>query len=421
MTAGTMEQGRWNREEHLNFAFHAAPPPGEWINDPNGLVFADGRYRLFMQHSAVGPDYKDIGWARMSSDDLLHWEWDGQVIPPDASGLAYSGSIAGKGGRLTATLTRHAPPIQKQYRLTSDDAGASWLQGDAALGPEGRNVRDPFMFDCAATGDRRMLLAEPCDWSDWRTDPASCVSVWGEGVSGYGRVGTIGPWSPRGVMWEVPVLLDFGARQVLIVSTVDRREDVARCSVRYWVGRFDGSSFAPETSAEGVLLDAGPDFYATCVNTVDGWPDSDRVMVGWASSWATAREVAWPGGVHGGPISLPRTLTLIGGRLHQQPAVAALNEARRAYWAPGQTLELVFDEADVKFALRLAADGALDARRTGANEALTWEWGDAQFLDAPTDILVFADCGLIEIFFAVQGKTMTVFVPGATLQKGKFA
>ena len=73
------------------FGFHAAPPAGHWINDPNGLIFADGRYRLFVQHRSDSPDYVVTGWARFSSDDLLNWEWDGEVLSSNAEGFAYSG------------------------------------------------------------------------------------------------------------------------------------------------------------------------------------------------------------------------------------------------------------------------------------------------------------------------------------------
>ena len=90
------------RSDAPAFAFHAAPPPGEWINDPNGLVFSGGRYRLFVQHRADAPDFAVTGWARLSSDDLLRWEWDGVVLSPDASGWAYSGSVLAAFRRLLA-------------------------------------------------------------------------------------------------------------------------------------------------------------------------------------------------------------------------------------------------------------------------------------------------------------------------------
>ena len=40
----------------------------------------------------------------------------------------------------------------------------------------------------------------------------------------------------RGILWEVPVLVDFGICHALIVSSVDRREGGSECAVRYWLG-----------------------------------------------------------------------------------------------------------------------------------------------------------------------------------------
>ncbi len=402
----------------MDFVFHAAPPPGEWTNDPNGLVFADGMYRLFLQHSSAAPDFKAIGWARLSSDDLLHWVWDGPVIPPDASGLAYSGSVLRQGEALTAYLTRHAPPFQQQYRLTSTDAGASWHQELAPLGPHGRNIRDPFVFDWAATGDRLMLLAEPCDWTDWPTQPPSSLSIWREAGGRWQRTGTIGPWSPAGMMWEVPVLLDIDGAALLLVSVVDRRGDRADCSVRYWAGQFNGSQFIADDPAEGMLLDHGPDFYATCVNTVAGWPDDQRTLVGWASSWATARKMPWPGNRQGGPISLPRRLSMVDGRLHQYPWPKAMALASRHHWQKGDTLDLVITGDEARFGITVDRDGNMHATRSGSVSAIAWDSVQPGFLLRSSDIAIFVDQGLIEIFFETEGKTMTIFVPGAQPLKG---
>ncbi len=399
----------------MSFAFHAAAPPGEWLNDPNGLVFVDGRYRLFAQHSDAAPDYKTIGWARLSSDDLLRWDWDGQVIAPDDQGEAYSGCLQIEDGALAAYLTRadRAAQRQAQYRLTSGDGGRSWVQDAAALGPAGRDVRDPFVF-AAADGARRMLVAEPCGWSTWANDPPSRLAVWGEGADGWSRVGTIGPWSPPGVMWEVPVLLDFGATQVLVLSIVDRAAGMA-CSVRYWTGRFDGTDFAVN-SAGGALLDHGPDFYATCFNTVEGWPDGERVMVGWASNWATARAMDWPGGAMGGPITLPRQVMLQSDRLAVRPLAAAADRATAGErWTPGRRLEIAVGGDGCAFEVTIDAAGGLVAERQATDDALAWRTEHAAFLDAPSDISIFNDRGLIEIFFVDAGKALTVFVPGGRL------
>ena len=37
----------------MSYRFHAAAPPGEWINDPNALFFADGRSCLLVLADAA--------------------------------------------------------------------------------------------------------------------------------------------------------------------------------------------------------------------------------------------------------------------------------------------------------------------------------------------------------------------------------
>lgn len=399
----------------MSFAFHAAPPAGEWFNDPNGLVFADGAWRMFVQHSAAAPDFGKVGWARLSSTDLLRWDWGGTVIAPDALGQAYSGSIVAQEGSLTAYLTRHDDTLRRQLqvKLTSHDAGASWRQG-APFGPAGRNARDPFVFFCAATGDWRMLIAEPCDWTGWADEAPSTLSVWRLDDKEWRFVSRIAGWFEQGVACEVPVLVDFGSCQALILSTVDRRNGGSDCAVRYWLGRFDGDSFEIHSAAEGRLVDHGPDFYAAIVNTIPS-TNGDRMLVAWASSWATARVMPWPGGIHGGPISLPRILSFDAAtrRLVQQP-IAGIDPAATYQW-DGQT-PMTISIAGEGTDLTLTLDPRmLTVRRHGLSGMLDWERQDENaFADgAAQTIRIFADAGLIEVFIEPEGLTVTAFVPGA--------
>ncbi len=402
----------------MSFAFHAAPPAGEWLNDPNGLVFAEGRYRLFAQHACDAPAFKAIGWARFSSDDLLDWTFDGPVIPPADGIWAYSGSIPGVDARLGAFLTRHdstvSPPVQSQRRATSTDGGLTWQIEGRPVGPSGRNIRDPFVWFCQATNDWRMLVAEPCDWHDWRSEPASTLAVWSSpDCDSWTFAGRIGPWAPPGVMWEVPLLIDFGARQALLISTVDRRADQALCGVRYWIGRFDGAKFVAETGQEGLPLDLGPDFYAACVNTQQGWPNGERVVLGWASSWATARATHYAGGGHGGPISLPRTISLEGDRLVQRPVVGAAPALRLA-WDGDAPREINIPGDDTALQIELRHDGGRVTRRGEAPRHWSQPF-ELDFAGEPQTIEIFEDNGLLEIFLRPSGLSITALIQDARI------
>ena len=402
----------------MSFAFHAAPSEGEWLNDPNGLIFAEGRYRLFAQHACDDPAFKAIGWGRFSSDDLLSWVFDGQVISPDEGIWAYSGSIPKVGAGILAFLTQHnstvSPPVQSQHQATSQDGGLTWQVESGSVGPSGRNARDPFVWFCEATSDWRMLAAEPCDWHDWADGAASSLTVWSSpDCSNWMFAGRIGPWLPPGIMWEVPTLIDFGSRQALMISTVDRRDDQALCGVRYWIGQFDGMNFVAETAQEGLPLDLGPDFYAACVNCQAGWPNGARVIVGWASSWATARSAQYAGNGQGGPISLPRIVSLQGDRLVQRPIAGVAPTASFA-WDGASPREIHIPGKDMALQIELRHDGARIARKA----APPWHWSQAIALDfaqVRQTIEIFEDNGLLEIFLDPSGLSITAFVQGVSM------
>jgi fructan beta-fructosidase len=413
------------------FAFHAAAPDGHWLNDPNGLVYAGGAYRLFAQHRADAPAFAATGWARLSSDDLLDWRFDGPVIPPAGDDWAYSGSVLQSGDCLIAYHTSHTPAGEAQACRLSDDAGASWQVEPIGMpGPRVRNERDPFVF--AFADEWRMLLARPCDWTDWASTPRSTLMLLrSSDRRQWEPCGTIGPWAPAGVMWEVPLLFPIGPRWALIISTVDRRRGGVSCGVRYWLGGFDGSRFTPaeDVPADGLPLDLGPDFYAAMVNTPGGWPDEAIVAVAWLSSWRTARRFPWPQG-SGGPITLPRRLELRGGRLTQrvEPRVAA-RLVRPTAAVPPAGCGTARVAGERPFTLRATsalgsveivgspATGAIGVTRRSSTD------GDLNHVAHHADVLapagqrvlrLFVDGPVIELFIEPEGQVVSVALPVET-------
>ena len=385
----------------MSYRFHASAPPGEWINDPNALFFRNGRYQLLVQHAADAPDYRRIGWGRLSSPDLMDWQWEGVTLPPEGESSRYSGSLAGDRVVFTDHDRARSWQRQRQAVLAADVASARVLPG--SFGPEGRNARDPFGWRTAQGW--RMLVALPCDWTDWRTDPRSTLQLWASpDLEHWEQMGVVGPWSPAGVLWEVPAVIDFGERQALILSLVDRRGDETRCEVRYWLGRFGANGFAPDPNApeEGALLDHGPDLYAAIPNVPEDWPLADRVVIGWASSWRTARSWAAPEARGGGPIAMPRRVTLEGDRLLFGPAIA-----RRPDWIGPLPLSVANDDARL---LITAEQGRLMVRRDGPE---LWTYcRTAPAPAAPDDhAQCFIDGPLVEIFWS--GLTITALLPGA--------
>ena len=407
-------------------AFHAHPPPGHWINDPNGLVYRDGAFHLFAQHRVDAPDFRATGWARFTSPDLLHWCFDGPVIPPDGSEWAYSGSVFG-GGRLEALHTAHADRIERQVRRISIDGGLSWSAPEelTTLGAPARNRRDPFIF---AEGDGwGLLLAEPCDWTDWASAPPSRLRRYRSADRlRWEEVGTIGPWRPAGIMWEVPVLFRAGALDVLIVSEVDRREGRADCSVRAWIGTLSVDTFTPADPV-GQRVDLGPDFYALMTSSAEGWPLAQTAAVAWLSNWNSARTIGWPG-FAGGPISLPRVLSVeerdrrltVTNRPHPAVVERFVRPVQVMPDAGMLRLTVAGDRLVLRFAagpnaLAVAVDwnaGRLRAERSGV---APWQTEHEFVPSHARELLVFRDDTLVELFVPGEGLALSAIVPGEGL------
>ena len=102
-------------------------------------------------------------------------------------------------------------------------------------------------------------------------------------------------------------------------------------------------------------------------------------------------------------------------RLVQQP-IAGIEPAATHHWdgETPMTISVAGEGAELTLTLDFRA---LSVRRRGLGGLLDWERRDGRaFVDgAAQTVRMFEDAGLIEVFIAPAGLTVTAFVPGALL------
>ncbi|MDX1687698.1 MAG: glycoside hydrolase family 32 protein [Candidatus Promineifilaceae bacterium] len=299
-------------------------PPGNWMNDPNGLIQWQGAYHLFYQYNPAGPFHGRIHWGHAVSDDLVHWRDLPVALAPTQGGPdqdgCWSGCIVNHNGTPTVIYTGVHPQVV--CLATSSDEMLTWEKYEdnpiIAAPPAGItrgdtwHFRDPRVFQedgdwyllmgASGEGDKAtVLLYRSTDLIEWEyVHPL---------FSGNGS--QRGPaWT--GTMWECPDFFALNGRHILVVSAHDVVKNQMLYPV-YFVGGHEGLRFRPERQG---ILDYGGYFYAP-QSLLD--ESGRRLVWGWIMEGRTRmalQEAGWAG-----VASLPRQLSLTeGGRLEVGPA-----------------------------------------------------------------------------------------------------
>ena len=293
--------------------------PTNWINDPNGVCFHNGRYHLYYQYNPDGCQWGNIHWGHASSVDLVHWVDEGIALAPsnewDSAGC-FSGCFAEVNGQPSLYYTGHTARGQVQCMATSDDLHHWTKHPERTVatpppGVEAQDFRDPYVFPyhgqwlmVVGASDQhergQVLLYQSTDGVDWHY---------------LGPLFTA-PNLQLGVMWECPNLFPLGKRWVLTVSRWQGS------GAHVFVGDFDGRQFVPCWDAP---LDVDSGSFAHLTFTA---PD------GRALQWAWINEQREPALINAdgwaGCMGVPRALGVDArGRLTLQPA-AEIAQLRRA-------------------------------------------------------------------------------------------
>lgn len=252
-----------------------------WINDPNGLVWYDGKYHMFFQYMPPHRPgaYKD--WGHAVSTDLVHWTQtkEGQITPHRVWAGCWSGSAvvdeenvaglqAGDDKTIIAFITNGGwpdgglGPTCTQCIAYSTDGGRSFVYYDRnpLINTIIKYNRDPkVVWD---DEHKIWVMSLYLDrGSEYTIFTSTNLLDW-ERVSDFILEGD---WECPGFM-PLPVdgkdsgkWLFYGARGI------------------YQVGSFDGRVFKPETKP--VRMDFGKNFYAA--QTWNNSPDGRCIHLAW--------------------------------------------------------------------------------------------------------------------------------------------
>ncbi len=308
-----------NHRPQLHFT-----PKANWMNDPNGMFYYEGKYHLFYQYFPDSTVWGPMHWGHAVTTDLVHWEHMPIALFPDSIGCIFSGGAVVDNNNTSNLGTATNPPIiatfthhnfegekagtndfQKQSIAYSLDGGSQWIKyKDNPVIPNSdkiKDFRDPKVVWHEQSQKWILVLAaydrvkfySSANFLDW------------EFLSDYGIDGDTR-------LWECPDLFPMKVegtddyKWVLIVS-IQKNAPNEGTATSYFIGEFDGKEFKCDTENQK-WLDWGTDNYAFV--TWNNIPKSDgrTIGIGWMSNWQYAQIV--PTEVWRSAMTLPRELKL---------------------------------------------------------------------------------------------------------------
>jgi fructan beta-fructosidase len=262
--------------------FHFTQKVG-WNNDPNGMVWHDGKWHLFFQHNPVGLPWGNMTWGHATSPDLLHWEQQPNKLFPKtmAAGDCFSGgatvdkhNTAGWGeNTLVAFLTDTRAGEAIAYSTDGGDT-FTYYEGNPVIRHRGRDPK--VIWYAYGEGDT------PIDERASQLGGHWVMVVYNEDAphgrnTAFHTSTNLREWTFRSRLtgyYECPELYEL---------PVDGDESNTRwvtygADAQYVLGSFDGAVFTPDHEKKHRLF--WGNYYAA--QTFDNSPDGRRIQIGWA-------------------------------------------------------------------------------------------------------------------------------------------
>jgi len=292
-------------------------PEKNWINDPNGLLFYEGKYHLFYQHNPAGILWGNMSWGHAVSSDLHSWEHLPVAIPCTETAGIFSGSAVVDYTNSSGFGTIENPPLvaiytvhqndesnQSQHIAYSLDEGLTWIKYDnnPVLDLGMKDFRDPKVSWDETKKQWLMTIAKPLEYK--------IAFFSSPDLKSWRHLSDFGPLGATGGCWECPDLFSLvtpsGAIKWVLLVSLNPGGIAGGSGTQYFIGDWDGTTFTTDQETTK-WIDYGRDNYAGV--TFFNAPDNRRIFLGWMSNWDYAAKLPSP--IWRGSMTSPRELAII--------------------------------------------------------------------------------------------------------------
>ncbi len=316
--------------EALRPQFHFSSRRG-WLNDPNGLVCYQGEYHLFYQHNPYGWDWGNMTWGHAVSSDLVHWQELPNALYPDQHGTMFSGSAVVDWNNTTGFQTGTEKPLVAMFTAAgkpftqglafSNDRGRTWTKykSNPVLAHIAAENRDPKMVWYAP--ENKWVMALYLDRSDYALFSSPDLKQWKK-LSDVNLPGDS----------ECPDFFELAVDG----DTQNPRWVFYGATGNYLVGKFDGTTFTPETKPQ--RMQNGNAWYASQTYSDIPAADGRRILIPWGRNGDLHRGMPF-NQMMGLPVELTLHQTDSGLRLMVNPVKELASLRQRTHTLKSQMLK----------------------------------------------------------------------------------
>ena len=317
-------------KEVASYHFHV---PKGWINDPNGVIYFENKYRMFFQYNPYETYWNNISIGVAESDDLLKFENFNVALAPtkDVNGI-FSGSVTSDSDGLHLIFTKHVEnmflrreSISKSFSQNAVNFHTDFKEiVDEKTLPEfdSENFRDPFIY--REDGVNYLFIAS----KDKEDNLGKVIVLKSKNLNEFKYAFEIGPLEVFGEMIECPAVGKIGDEYVLIYSYITQRKDGKTVHLNgYLILDMDLENSNYSILKHGVI-DNGVDFYAPQLFATK---DNELGMISWLNSYdydPIEHKYDLP---TCGIYSYPRILEIENGELIQKPYKEILKRVKKQY------------------------------------------------------------------------------------------